>query len=196
MKTSKFFAAVLLSGVMFVTSVNATEGKNPVSSKPGDNLRSQIVNALSDVSAVGEEVLIRFAVSDKKGFELIQVEGKDLAVVKAVKSELANEKIEVPAEMAGVYSLKVRFSNINGDVNTYDAASDLRSQFANVLSEVESTSPASVKVAFSVMDSNLVIKKVEGNNSTLVSSVERVLAKSSIVPPAELAGNYQVVVKF
>lgn len=196
MKTSKFFAAAFLSAVMFVSSVNATGGSKPGSSNPGDNLRNQIVNALSDVAAVGEEVLIRFAVSDKKGFELINVEGKDNKVVNAVKSELANGKIEVPADMAGVYSLKVRFSDIDGAVSSDDAEAVLRSQIANVLSEIAPAVPASVKVAFSVNNSQLVIKKVEGNNSALVSNVEKILANTTINAPAELAGNFQVTVKF
>jgi hypothetical protein len=65
-----------------------------------------------------------------------------------------------------------------------------------VLSDVVVTEPASVKVAFSVSDNNVVVKKVEGNNKALVSDVEKVLATTKIVAPNEVAGNYQIVVKF
>ncbi len=197
MKTVKFFVVAVVSGLMLVSSVNASEGSKPgkAAVNPSNEIRNQIVNALSDVAAVNEEVVIRFAVSEKKGFELLKVEGSDKEVVNVVKSELANEKIFAPADMNGVYSLKVRFS----DANTFalsDPAALLRSELAAVLSDVTVTEPASVKVAFSVSDSNVIVKKVEGNNKALVSDVEKVLSEKKIVAPTEIAGNYQVVVKF
>lgn len=197
MKTVKFLVVAVVSGLMLVSSVNATEGSKPgkagVSSS--DEIRNQIVNALSDVAAVNQEVVIRFSVTEKKGFELLKVEGSDKEVVDVVKSELAGEKIFAPADMKGVYSLKVRFSDTDA-VAFSDPATLLRNEIASVLSDVVVTEPASVKVAFSVSQKNVVVKKVEGNNKALVSDVEKVLATSKIVAPTEIAGNYQVVVKF
>lgn len=198
MKTVKFFAVAVLSGMMLVSSVNATESSKPVKatvSSAGDVVRNQIVEALRFVAPVNEEVTIRFAVNSQKGFELLKVEGRDPEVVDVVKSELINEKFEVPAGMSGVYSLKVRFSDNEIPVKT-DASALLRNEIASVLSDVVVNEPASVKVAFSVSNSNLVIKKVEGNNKALVSNVEKVLSEKKVVAPADLAGNYQVVVKF
>lgn len=197
MKTVKFFVVAVVSGLMLVSSVNATEGSKPgkAAVSSSDEIRSQIENALSDVAAVNEVVVIRFAVTEKKGFELLKVEGTDKEVVDVVKSELANEKIYVPSDMKGVYSLKVRFSG--ADFMAYsDPKAILRNELASVLSDVVVTEPASVKVAFSVSGSDVVVKKVEGNNKALVTDVEKALATKKIVAPSEIDGNYQVVVKF
>lgn len=197
MKTKSLFSTAVLGGLMLVSTVLATE-----SSKPGkvlkadDFLRNQIVNALSDVSAVNQEVVIKFAVSEKKGFELLKVEGIDAEVVDVVRAELVSEKIETPAELKGVYTIKVRFADSETVAYKPDAATVLRNQIADVLSSVNVAESTSVKVAFSVEDKNLKIKKIEGENKSLVSDVEKILSNSSIVPPAELAGNYQVTVKF
>lgn len=197
MKTSKFFAAALLSGVLSLSSVFATEGDKPssISSNANDILREQIVSALSDVPAVDQEVLIRFAVSEKKGFELLKVEGSNAELVSTVKSELSSSSIDVPAEFKGVYSLKVRFSEnaISEKVSSSDA---LRSQLAGALVNVNAPESSSVKVVFSVANNSIKLSKVEGNNSDVVSSVETALANANIVAPADLAGNYAVVVKF
>jgi hypothetical protein len=197
MKTVKFLVVAVVSGLMLVSSVNATEANKPgkANVSASDEVRNQIENALSDVVAVNQEVVIRFSVTEEKGFELLKVEGTDVEVVDVVKSELANEKIFVSADMKGVYSLKVRFTDREAITFT-DPTTLLRDELASVLSDVVVTEPASVKVAFSVSNSNVVIKKVEGNNKALVSDVEKVLAASKIVAPAKIAGNYQVVVKF
>lgn len=196
MKTSKVLVAAVLSGVMFVSSVFATEGEKPgsASSDASNAVREQIVNALSDVPVTGQEVMIRFAVTEKKGFKLLNVDGDNSDLVVAVKSELASERILVPAEMEGVYSLKVRFSNESSKKE--DAVTALRLQIADALSSVYVSEPSSVKVVFSVNDNAVSLKRVEGSNKALVTSVESTLEKSTIVAPAELAGNYSVVVKF
>jgi hypothetical protein len=198
MKTSKFLVAAVLSGTLLVSSVFATEGNKPgntVKSEAGDVLRKQIVLALSNVSAVDQEVTIRFAVTKKNGFEVVNVEGKDADLVDVVKSNLAEKNFEVTSDMFGFYSVKVRFSDTEVAPKE-DASAVLRSQIADALSNVEVSGPASVKVAFSVENSNIKLKKVEGANKVLVSDVETALNSSTIVPPADLAGNYQIVVKF
>lgn len=196
MKTSKFFVTALISGLLLVSSVSATEGDKPssASSAAYDMVRSQIVNALSDVAAVNQEVVIRFEVNEKKDFKLLKVEGKNNEVVNAVKFELMTERINVPTDMAGFYSIKVRFAE--SELTSVDPSSELRLQLAEALSGVKVSEPASVKVAFSVVNNGITLKKVEGTNKTLVADVETALAGSKIVPSAELAGNYQVVVKF
>lgn len=197
MKTVKFLVVAVLSGMLSV-SVSATEGGKPVKaavSSASDVVRSQIVEALRFVAPVNEEVVIRFAVSESKGFELLKVEGRDEEVVNVVKLELLDEKFEVPSEMSGVYSLKVRFSDNEAPAKK-NASALLRDELASVLSEVVVAEPASVKVAFSVSNSNVIVKKVEGSNKALVSNVEKVLNEKKVAAPADLAGNYQVVVKF
>jgi hypothetical protein len=197
MKTSKFFAAVLLSGVLSVSSVFATEGdkSSSISSNANDILREQIVSALSDVPAVDQEILIRFAVSEKKGFELLKVEGANAELVNTVKSELSSAPISVPSQLTGVYSLKVRFTENEAKekVSTTDV---LRSQIAGALSNVNVPESSSVKLVFSVANNSIKLNKVEGQNANVVSSVESALANANIVPPADLAGYYAVVVKF
>lgn len=197
MKASKFLVSVVLSGTMLVSSVFAAEGNKPVKAplSPSDLVRNQIVNALSDVSATNQEVVIRFSVTEKKGFEVLKVEGKDAEIVEAVEAELASKLINVPSEMAGVYSLKVRFSDTEVS-GTVDPANELRNEIASVLSDAVVSGSGSVKVAFSVVNNNVKIKNVEGTNKALVSDVKLALAKKPIVSPAELAGNFSVVVKF
>lgn len=197
MKTSKFFVTAVLSGMLFISSVNATDGNKPVSASSNSKnmLRAQIVKALSNVSATDQEVFIRFSVSSEKGFELLKVDGKNTELVKTVKFELGNENILVPTDLEGVYSLKVRFSDREA-LGTEDAASVLRNQIANALTDVMVNESASVKLELFINNNSLKVKKVEGSNKALVTFVESVLSNSAIVPPAELAGNYQITVKF
>lgn len=197
MKKGKFLVAALLSGMVFVSSGLATEGERPGSVSTGAKnvVRNQIVNALSEVTANGQEVMVQFSVSADKGFKLLKVDGKNSDLVNQVKSKLVRESFDVPAEMEGVYSLKVRFSDTE-EFKTEDAPALLRSQLAEALAEIPVYEPASLNVELFISNNTLKVKKVEGSNKALVSSVESVLNNSEIIPPAELAGNYQVTVKF
>lgn len=196
MKKGKFFVTAILSGVMFVSSVFATEGNKPAmaSSDAKNVVREQIVKALSDISALDQEVVIKFKVSDNSRFEIVNVEGQDKDLVSTVKEELKNEKIAVPAGLDGFYSIKVRFTD--HEVVKEDAAAVLRSQLADALSSVNASESASVNVQLYINNNTLKVKKVEGSDKNLASAVETTLSKSSIVPPAELAGTYNVTVKF
>jgi hypothetical protein len=196
MKKVKFFVTALLSGVMFVSSVFATEGDKPAmaSADASNVLRERIVRALSDISALDQEVVIKFKVSTDNRFEVVSVDGQDKDLVNSVKAEFKNEKISVPAGLDGLYSVKVRFTD--HEVVKEDASEVLRNQLADALSTVNVSESASVNVQLYINNNTLKVKKVEGSDKSLASAVETTLTNSSIVPPAELAGTYNVTVKF
>ncbi len=195
MKSVKFLVSAIISGMLCIPSVFAIEGEKPGEVLSKNEVREQIVAALSDISAINQEITIKFMVSDKKSFELLSVEGESRNLVEVVKSELSRENISIPKDMEGVYSLKIRFSETE-DVKVEDASTTMRNLIANALSDVSVAEPASVKLAFSVVNNKMIVKKVEGNNKAVVSSVESALENSEIILPAELAGNYQLTVKF
>jgi len=198
MKTSKFLVSALLSGVLLVSSVYGTESdKSKNTSTDAKNVvREQIVDALSDITAPNnQEVYVHFSVSSDKGFELLKVDGANSELAKEVKSKLISENIKVTSELEGAYVIKVRFAD-KAEVKPELASDVLRKNIATALSSVEASDASSVKLTLTVKNDNVIVEKVEGSDKKVVSSVENVLAKNAIYSPAELAGTYQVTVKF
>lgn len=199
MKTVKFLVSALLSGVLLVSTANASEGeKSTSSSSEAKNvMREQIANALSDITVANDQVVfIHFNVSDKKGFELVNVAGTNADLISEVKANLSKGSFTVPSELEGEYMVKVRFTDKEEVSEAVSTSDYLRAQLSDALSSVKAVGGESVKVNFSVKGNSLKVNTVEGESKWLTTSVEKALSNAKIDAPASLAGNYQVTVKF
>jgi hypothetical protein len=195
-KVFKFISVVMFSSLLMSASVFAKSGND---SKKAEYIRQQLADVLSDASNDGNTgfVSIYFNVTSDKSFELLNVEGQNINLVKEVENTLKSNKIDVSTISEGKYLVKIHFVDKYASVSPYMPAQEvLRDKISDVLSSVSTDNGGSIDVSFIVKNGNFIVKKVEGENRNLTSEVERILTSNSIAVPSELAGYYQLRVRF
>jgi len=195
MKALNFVSSALLSGVLTVSTAFGSNGHDTKSDL--SSVREELVSTLNVLADnYSGEVNVVFKASPNGGFELTKVTGADKDLVDLVKNRLAKGSIKVPESLAGNYSVKVVFGEKTSAAEEFTPEKLLRDAISEALAKVDVPN-GTVKLFFSVDENRLKIRKVEGSDKLLISTVENTLNNSTVSVPAEMTGkNYEVNVKF
>ena len=195
MKVLNFVSSALLSGVLTVSTAFGSNGHDAKSEL--SSVREQLVSTLSSIAEDHNgEVNVYFNASPKGTFEVLKVTGADNDLVNVVKNSLAKGSINIPEGFAGNYSVKVSFGEKADVAKEVSPEELLRDAISEVVANLDVPN-GSVKLFFTVDNNQLKIRKVEGSDKVLVSTVENTLNNSSVSLPADLTWkNYEVNLKF
>lgn len=179
---------LLVSGYTFAT------GKGPGSSDVNSTVREKIATAIGTADIKGHgQIVLKFGVDEKNNLQILNIEGNDKMLSKAVKEALAGAKIVFPKGSTGTYKIKV-FVNENAEFFSYNA---VRDQVYSAVDQLKPLSEETVKIKFRVINPSTVkVLKAECSDAKLAQQVKKAIESQEINVPKELSGDYTIAITY